>query len=79
VNPYPYLRAWQHLTDVEFPSAAVWAPTVRATGQAPAAGAILLQSSDISAASGLDPGSLAQAIAPAGGGRGAVREVQGRR
>jgi murein DD-endopeptidase MepM/ murein hydrolase activator NlpD len=79
VSPYPYLRAWQHLADVEFPSAAVWAPTVRATGQAPAAGAILLQSSDISAASGLDPGSLAQAIAPAGGGRGAVREVQGRR
>ncbi|HEU0304661.1 MAG TPA: M23 family metallopeptidase [Gaiellaceae bacterium] len=80
VNPYPYLRAWQHLTDVEFPSAAVWAPTVRATGRAPAAGAILLQSSDISQASGLDPGSLARAIAPAGGGRGVARELQsGRR
>jgi hypothetical protein len=51
---------------------------VRATGRAPAAGAILLQSSDISAASGLDPGSLAQAIAPASGGRGSVREVQNR-
>ena len=78
VNPYPYLRAWQHLADVTFPSAAVWAPTVRATGRAPAAGAILLQSSDISVASGLDPGSLAQAIAPAGGGRSAARELQSR-
>ena len=79
VNPYPYLRAWQHLTDVDFPSAAVWAPTVRATGRAPAAGAILLQSSDISVANGLDPGSLARVMTPATGGRGGVREVQGRR
>jgi murein DD-endopeptidase MepM/ murein hydrolase activator NlpD len=78
VNAYPYLRAWQHAKDVDFPSAAVWAPTLRATGRAPAAGAILLQSSDISVASGLDPGSLAQAIAPAGSGRGDAREVQSR-
>ncbi len=78
VNAYPYLRAWQHAKDVDFPSAAVWAPTLRATGRAPAAGAILLQSSDISVASGLDPGSLARAIAPAGGGRGAARELQSR-
>jgi murein DD-endopeptidase MepM/ murein hydrolase activator NlpD len=77
VNAYPYLRAWQHAKDVDFPSAAVWAPTLRTTGRAPAAGAILLQSSDISVASGLDPGSLAQAIAPAGGGR-SDREVQSR-
>jgi murein DD-endopeptidase MepM/ murein hydrolase activator NlpD len=76
VNPYPYLRAWQHAADVDFPSAAVWAPTLRATGRAPAAGAILLQSSDISAASGLDPGSLARAIAPAAGGRSVARELQ---
>ena len=69
VNPYPYLRAWQHAVDVDFPSAAVWAPTLRATGRAPAAGAVLLQSTDISVANGLDPGSLAQAIAPAAGGR----------
>jgi murein DD-endopeptidase MepM/ murein hydrolase activator NlpD len=78
VNAYPYLRAWQHAKDVDFPSAAVWAPTLKATGRAPAAGAILLQSSDISVASGLDPGSLAEAIAPAGSGRGAAREVQSR-
>jgi murein DD-endopeptidase MepM/ murein hydrolase activator NlpD len=75
VNAYPYLRAWQHATDVEFPSAAVWAPTLRATGRAPAAGAILLQSADISVANGLDPGSLARAIAPAAGSRSVAREL----
>jgi hypothetical protein len=69
VNPTPYLRAWQHVTDIDFPSAAVWAPTVVATGSAPAPGAVLLQSSDISAASGLDPGSLERALAPASAGR----------
>ncbi|MGH3084962.1 MAG: choice-of-anchor P family protein, partial [Gaiellaceae bacterium] len=78
VNAYPYLRAWQHAKDVDFPSAAVWAPTLRATGRAPAAGAILLQSSDISVANGLDPGSLAQAVAPAGGARSTARELQSR-
>jgi hypothetical protein len=76
VNAYPYLRAWQHATDVDFPAAAVWAPTLRATGRAPAAGAILLQSSDISAANGLDPGSLARAIAPTADGRSVARELQ---
>jgi murein DD-endopeptidase MepM/ murein hydrolase activator NlpD len=65
VNPTPYLRAWQHLLDVDFPSAAVWAPTLVATGSAPAAGAILLQASDISSASGLEPGALTRALGPA--------------
>jgi murein DD-endopeptidase MepM/ murein hydrolase activator NlpD len=69
VNPTPYLRAWQHVADIDFPSAAVWAPTVVATGNAPAPGAVLLQSSDISAASGLDPGSLRRALVPASAGR----------
>ena len=64
VNPTPYLRAWQHLRDVDFPSAAVWAPTLVATGSAPAAGAILLQASDISSASGLEPHALTRALAP---------------
>ena len=76
VNPYPYLRAWEHARDVDFPAAAIWAPTLRATGRAPAAGAILLQSSDISAANGLDPGSLARAIAPTAGGRSVAHELQ---
>jgi murein DD-endopeptidase MepM/ murein hydrolase activator NlpD len=65
VDPTPYLRAWQHATDVAFPAAAVWAPTLVATGKAPAPGAVLLQSSDISTANGLTPGSLAHALGPA--------------
>jgi murein DD-endopeptidase MepM/ murein hydrolase activator NlpD len=80
VNPTQYLHAWQRATDVAFPSLGVWAPSVFATKRAPAAGAILLQSSDISTASGLEPGSLARAIAPAGTGRdGAIAERGPRR
>jgi hypothetical protein len=57
-------RAWRHLADVDFPSAAVWVPTLVATGNAPRPGAILLQASDISTANGLAPGSLARALGP---------------
>ena len=38
-------------------------PLLAARGNAPQPGAILLQSTDISSASGLDPGSLRQAMA----------------
>lgn len=62
VDPTPYLRAWQHAKDVDFPSAAVWVPTLVATGNAPRPGAILLQATDISTENGLAPGSLAQAL-----------------
>ena len=87
VNPAPYLRAWQHLEDIEFPTAArkavvaaaraarsagappwtpggaAWAPRVAATSAVPPPGAILLQASDISQASGLHPRSLIRALA----------------
>jgi murein DD-endopeptidase MepM/ murein hydrolase activator NlpD len=62
VNPTPYLDAWRRLQDVRFDAVAGWAPAVAAN--APKAGAILLQSSDISSASGLDPSSLKRALAP---------------
>ena len=62
VNPTKYLDAWRRLEDVRFDAATGWAPHSSAT--APKAGAILLQSSDISSASGLDPASLRRAIAP---------------
>jgi murein DD-endopeptidase MepM/ murein hydrolase activator NlpD len=62
VNPTPYLDAWRRLQDIRFDTAAGWTPLV-APG-APKAGAILLQSSDISSASGLDPSSLERALAP---------------
>jgi hypothetical protein len=48
--------------DVRFDAVLGWTPKL--AGSAPKAGAILLQSSDISSASGLDPESLQRAIAP---------------
>ncbi len=62
VNPTPYLTAWRRLEDVEFAQVAGWAPPVSATSTAPKPGAILLSSSDISTADGLDPGSLERAL-----------------
>lgn len=64
VNPTPYLRAWQHLADVAFPTSGIWVPTIIAARNAPAVGAMLLQSSDISSADGLDPASLTRALRP---------------
>ena len=62
VNPYPYLTAWKRLEDVEFAKVAGWAPPISPTSSAPKPGAILLSSSDISSADGLDPGSLERAL-----------------
>jgi murein DD-endopeptidase MepM/ murein hydrolase activator NlpD len=62
VRPYPYLQAWKRLEDVEFARVAGWAPPVSATSSAPMPGAILLSSTDISTADGLDPGSLERAL-----------------
>jgi murein DD-endopeptidase MepM/ murein hydrolase activator NlpD len=62
VDPTSYLDGWTRLQDVRFDAVAGWAP---ASGvNAPKAGAVLLQSSDISTASGLDPESLRRALAP---------------
>jgi murein DD-endopeptidase MepM/ murein hydrolase activator NlpD len=70
VRPYPYLLAWKHLKDIQFSGVAGWAPGFAATSSAPKPGAILLSSSDISTADGLDPGSLQRALkrAPASDG-----------
>src|SRR5207302_5978369 len=62
VDPTKYLDAWKRLQDVRFTTVAGWVPANAAN--APKAGAILLQSSDISTASGLDPASLRRAMAP---------------
>ena len=64
VDPTLYLQAWQHLQDVRFEQVAGWVPAASITDPAPKPAAILLQVSDISEASGLDPGSLQRAIAP---------------
>jgi hypothetical protein len=63
VNPTSYLLGWERLQDVRFDAASGWTPANGAN--APKAGAILLQSSDISSASGLDPGSIERSLAPA--------------
>jgi murein DD-endopeptidase MepM/ murein hydrolase activator NlpD len=62
VDPTGYLDAWKHLQDLRFATAAGWAPAQSSGNAAPRAGAILLQSSDISTANGLAPGSLARAL-----------------
>jgi murein DD-endopeptidase MepM/ murein hydrolase activator NlpD len=63
VDPTPYLDAWRHLQSVRFPAGVAWAPQPLHS-LLPPPGAMLLQSTDISTASGLDPKSLKQAISP---------------
>jgi murein DD-endopeptidase MepM/ murein hydrolase activator NlpD len=67
VNPTPYLEAWQHRKDLYLAQVAGYLPGV--AGNAPKPGAILLQASDISEASGLDPASLRRALSVRIGGR----------
>jgi murein DD-endopeptidase MepM/ murein hydrolase activator NlpD len=63
VDPTPYLDAWRRLQDVHFPNGVAWAPQPLHS-LVPPPGAMLLQSTDISTASGLDPASLRHALAP---------------
>jgi hypothetical protein len=65
VDPTKYLDAWKRLEDVRIRAAVPFSqlPTV-AVSNAPTPGAILLGSSDISTANGLDPASLQRALAP---------------
>ena len=62
IEPYRYLIAWQRLEDVSFAIGEGWVPILPIRANAPRPGAILLQSSDISSASGLDPRSLERAL-----------------
>ncbi|HEX6700119.1 MAG TPA: M23 family metallopeptidase [Gaiellaceae bacterium] len=64
VDPTPILESWKHLQDVRFAAAAGWAPGPADGSSARQAGAILLQASDISNATGLEPGALEKAAAP---------------
>jgi murein DD-endopeptidase MepM/ murein hydrolase activator NlpD len=63
VDPTAYLDGWRHLTQVRLEAAAgsAFGPAPR---RARKSGAILVQSSDISSASGLAPQSLRNALAP---------------
>jgi murein DD-endopeptidase MepM/ murein hydrolase activator NlpD len=66
VNPTEYLDAWKRLEDVKIRAAVPFSllPAAAVTN-APTPGAILLGSSDISTANGLDPGSLRRAMSAA--------------
>ena len=66
VDPTPYLDAWQHLQDVRFSNVASWLAKTGIADPAPKPAAILLQVSDISEASGLDPASLQRAMSRSG-------------
>jgi murein DD-endopeptidase MepM/ murein hydrolase activator NlpD len=77
VNPTPYLDAWKHLQDVRFSNVAGWLARTGISDPAPKPAAILLQVSDISEASGLDPGSLERAMARRSGGEGQVARALG--
>jgi murein DD-endopeptidase MepM/ murein hydrolase activator NlpD len=62
VNSFPYLSAWRRLEDVSFAAGRGWAPPVPTNATAPRPAALLLGSTDISSASGLEPGSLERAL-----------------
>jgi murein DD-endopeptidase MepM/ murein hydrolase activator NlpD len=63
VNPTKYLDAWKRLEDVRIlPAVPFSTPGGAEASRAPPPGAILLQSTDISIANGLDPGSLTRAM-----------------
>jgi murein DD-endopeptidase MepM/ murein hydrolase activator NlpD len=62
VNPTSYLLAWQKLKDVPIVGVAGWAAPIAPASRAPKPGAILLQMTDISSASGLEPGSLRRVL-----------------
>jgi len=80
VDPTPYLSAWKHLQDVHFSNVAGWLASTGISDPAPKPAAILLQVSDISSASGLDPGSLQRALARrSSGGEGQVTRALGLR
>ena len=63
IDPTSYLDAWRRLQDVSFPAGGAWASRL-ARKRTPTPGVILLQSTDISTASGLDPSTLRQALLP---------------
>jgi len=63
VDPTQYLNAWKRLEDIRILPAVPFSDRLSTTSSsAPTPGAILLQSSDISTASGLDPASLRRAL-----------------
>jgi murein DD-endopeptidase MepM/ murein hydrolase activator NlpD len=64
IAPYPYLLAWRRAEDISFAAGRAYLPARGMRGaQAPPVGAMLLRATDISRASGLEPGALERALA----------------
>ncbi|HKP18508.1 MAG TPA: M23 family metallopeptidase [Gaiellaceae bacterium] len=62
VNPTTYLNAWERLEDVRILAAVPFLGPAARPSNAPTPGAILLESSDISTANGLEPETLQRAM-----------------
>lgn len=63
VAPYPFLLAWRRVQDIPFAAGRVYVPVAGgAAGVPPSSGALLLESSDISSASGLVAGALERTL-----------------
>jgi murein DD-endopeptidase MepM/ murein hydrolase activator NlpD len=73
VDPTTYLEGWKHLQSVNPAELARGNPYLTASPSDARAGAILLQVTDISSASGLQPESLERALAPSS--RGQLRQL----
>jgi murein DD-endopeptidase MepM/ murein hydrolase activator NlpD len=71
VAPYPYLVAWKRAQDVPFSEGRVYTAADDGLPRvgAPAPGAVLLQSADVSRTSGLVPGGMEQALSSGTGRR----------
>ena len=67
IAPYPFLNAWRRAEDVSFDAGRAYlpldGPASKRNGVAPPAGAVLLETSDISSTSGLVPGALKTTLA----------------
>jgi murein DD-endopeptidase MepM/ murein hydrolase activator NlpD len=61
VDPTTYLDSWRRVRQLSFEAAAGWTPATQVRN-APQAGAVLLGSTDISSASGLDPHALSNVL-----------------
>jgi murein DD-endopeptidase MepM/ murein hydrolase activator NlpD len=64
VDPTAYFASWHRVASLSFPVANGWAPKVPGTIKAPQPGAVLIGSTDISTASGLDPAAVRRALRP---------------
>lgn len=63
IDPAPVLRRFRHERSLPFPFSAGLAAAIPGAGRIPEPGALLLGSTDISTADGLDPGSVRAALA----------------